>query len=268
MADTQQVQRPALNAFQIVLESVRGFATKARAARFVLLALATIAVAQGAGHLKLVVPGAVVIAGLELYAEVKSESGAEWKTKAKRLQDMVEALEAELTTQIGDGFGLVTELLGELATTAKSGKDVVRGRVEQAVVEMAPRLCGPHEPPRDVRCCFFALEGDALVRQSFSGRDDCPRDRFAGGEPSGDHVLAIANAREAILERNTSYPQDGPVLSDRAYRTYIATPVYAGTKSYGVLFVDSPKPGDLDEGDKATAVVLGKLLGIALAMAG
>jgi GAF domain-containing protein len=48
--------------------------------------------------------------------------------------------------------------------------------------------------------------------------------------------------------------------------TYLGVAVYAGTKNLGILCVDAPQPGSLEESDVDIAAALAQMLGPGLAL--
>ena len=91
---------------------------------------------------------------------------------------------------------------------------------------------------------FYFVEGDGLVVGPFQGLPACVR------LPMGAGVCGTAAARRETLVVADVDLFDGHIACDSASRSEIVVPLVAGGTLYGVLDVDSPKPGRFTDEDR------------------
>ena len=104
-----------------------------------------------------------------------------------------------------------------------------------------------------------------LVVETYSGRKDEPRTIADGDGGRGQRIfqwLDQAVDADFVADLGQTPPPSGEPIP-RAYSTYIATPIKSNGKTYGLLAVDAPSPGDLDESDLPAISVLASLLSAA-----
>ncbi len=134
------------------------------------------------------------------------------------------------------------------------------------VLYSAALLIGPDR----VRACWFELDERsprALRPVLHEGRAGGPRTTFVEGTVAGDSVfeLLTANAHRFCEDIRVDPPPGWDPTHPHDYQTFLAVPVVAGTKAYGLLTVDSLVAGDLTEGDVPLLRLLAGLLADALA---
>jgi hypothetical protein len=175
------------------------------------------------------------------------------------------ALEAEeeLSLTLNGALAPITNYLGEMADAVdESARDHVAGQLSQAVVEAVVKLSTDGS-----RSAFYRLDDNwrGLSREVWSGRPSQPRPFFTAGTPDGDAVLDLVRSGDfVIVDDVESSPMVTP-SPGAGYRTVAAVAVTAGSWPLGMLTVDAPVPGSLDQSDVELLRVLANLLGAGLA---
>ena len=116
------------------------------------------------------------------------------------------------------------------------------------------------------RAVVYLLDADAvppLMRSiGHSGRGERPHP-FVAGTARGDSALDFIDGRRAVffpdLDRRRPEGYDG-TMSD--YRTFVSVPIWTETGVYGMVTLDAPAPGSLDEGDVALTELVAELMSI------
>lgn len=104
-----------------------------------------------------------------------------------------------------------------------------------------------------------------LIPHRATGRSDAPRRLEDGDNAKGSRVFAwLDSGGSPTFVADVGDSEDH---SGRAYRTYVSTGMVLNNKLYGMVSVDSPNPGDLDESDKTIVEVYASLLAVAYAFA-
>ncbi|HET8616297.1 MAG TPA: GAF domain-containing protein [Actinomycetales bacterium] len=177
-------------------------------------------------------------------------------------QVAVEA-EAELALTLNGALAPITNYLGEMADAVdESERDHVAGQLTQAVVEAVVKLS-----PEGARSAFYRLDDNwkGLSREAWSGRPSLPRAHFEAGTPDGDAVLDLVRSGDfVIVDDVASSPMVTP-SPGAGYATVAAVAVTAGSWPLGMLTVDAPVAGELDQSDVELLRVLANLLGAGLA---
>ena len=113
----------------------------------------------------------------------------------------------------------------------------------------------------NIRVVIYRLneDRDTLVVDQHHGRAKKPGSFKKGDLGRGDAAFEMLTSGEPLFE------PDAP--PGRSYRTFIAAPIAADGRGYGMLTIDAPNVGDLSESDMSLVVVLATLLAIAFAEA-
>jgi hypothetical protein len=142
----------------------------------------------------------------------------------------------------------------------------VVGAVLQSLPTLFPDVDG-------VRMVIFRQEAEKnkrkrLAVEDFAGRPKDEPKPFVMGE--GDRPAAVFTW---LSEGKSRFVPNIDLESDpnwkgsgRGYRTFISVPVIADGVIYGMLTIDAPSPGDLDETDVPVLEVLGHCLAAAYAI--
>ena len=97
-------------------------------------------------------------------------------------------------------------------------------------------------------------------------RKDQPEDFVDGDGGRGEAVFKWLEAGTLKFVPDTrEEPDQDWKGSGRGYLTYISAPIRADGTLYGMLTVDAPKPGDLDETDSPMVEMLAGILAVAFA---
>lgn len=216
--------------------------------------------AFGPDRTRLLVLGAV-LTGLTI-----ALGGAQqYRTQRRRrtAEQVAVEVEAELILTLNGALAPITNYLGEMAdASTETERSTVAGRLSQAVVDAAVRLT-----VEGSRSSFYRLDEDwkGLTREVWGGRSMQPRPAFAAGTPDGDAVLGLVRAGDFVLiDDVVASPMVAPTAG-AGYASVVAVAVTAGSRPLGLLTVDVPRTGDLDEPDVELVRVLANLLGAGLA---
>jgi hypothetical protein len=177
-------------------------------------------------------------------------------------QVAVEA-EEELALTVNGALGPITNYLGEMADAVdESERDHVAGQLSQAVVEAVVKLS-----PEGARSAFYRLDDDwrGLTREVWSGRPSQPRPYFTAGTPDGDAVLDLVRSGDFVIVDDVATSTMVTPSPAAGYATVAAVAVTAGSWPLGMLTVDAPVAGELDQSDVELLRVLANLLGAGLA---
>lgn len=188
-----------------------------------------------------------------------------WLTDRRRRTAEQVALEAaeELTLTLNGALGPITNYLGEMADAVdESERDHVAGQLSQAVVEAVVKLS-----PDGSRSAFYHLDDNwrGLTREAWSGRPSQPRPYFTAGTPDGDAVLDLVRSGDFVIVDDVAASPMVTPSPGAGYETVAAVAVTAGSWPLGMLTVDAPRAGTLDQSDVELLRVLANLLGAGLA---
>lgn len=160
--------------------------------------------------------------------------------------------------------GLLAEIVSSPTPKAKG---LQQEQMKQAVVHFALDNITGTEP----RASFFECDNQSKPTKMtcstlWKGRARAPRREFSEGNDAGEEALRVLESKNAKFVADASNDPPPGWTSDRDYLTYIQAPVYNGDRSFGLLCVDAPKPGDLEERDIRLVELLASLLGCGLAL--
>lgn len=158
--------------------------------------------------------------------------------------------------------GMLAEIIS--APTLR-GRDIQRGQMKQAVVDYALDNILGTEP----RSSFYELQAGnprrLVCSTLWKGRAHAPRSAFVEHTPAGDEAFRVLDDRVTNFVPNVNLTPPPGWPGPRDYETYIQAPVYNGDKLFGLLCVDAPKAGELEERDIRLIELLAQMLGCALA---
>ena len=92
---------------------------------------------------------------------------------------------------------------------------------------------------------FYLWRGGELVLGPFQGKPACVRIALGRGVCGG----AVAERRSLVVADVHAFP--GHIACDALSRSELVVPLMRGERIFGVLDLDSPRPGRFDEEDRA-----------------
>lgn len=202
----------------------------------------------------LLVAGAACVA-VPVYLKSRRELAARrarWSAERLAIE-----YEARLAATLGDVVTPIASLLGSLGGAPPAARATIAAQLTQAVVDAAARLCGGGR----TRSVYYSLSDGALAPAAWTGRADRPTRVFRRGQDAaGDVAHGLVERRDSMLVADVG-DQPGE------YGAYVSVAVFADGRAFGLLTVDAPDPGGLDETDLMVARALAHLLGAGLAVA-
>lgn len=189
----------------------------------------------------------------------------------RRSRDAAEQLAAESVAaykvSVHDMLIPLSLTVGE-AVGAQRAAD--RREAQAALRQIAVAFAADYVGPDRSRACFYQLTGSAPRRRvelkNWQGRHKRPRPDFEESTPRGELVMDVMDHRDARLVPDVDaadLPGWAPGASE--YKTFLCATVFAGRRVFGILTVDSLRPGDLTEDDLDLARLFAQLLGVGLA---
>lgn len=191
--------------------------------------------------------------------------------QADRFRSEAVSAKAALSITLADSGQPLISQLGTV--TSSFNLEEIRSAVDTLTartVALARSLSGRNSPVAcATRAVFYELQDKRLVRRNHEGRaGEAPRQDFqAGRSEHDDEVLRLAQG-EKVLVVDDLAGQPPPHFIDaagRTYRSFIAVPVRAGRRSFGLLIADSDKPRSLGSEDKGFLILLAGILAAGLA---
>lgn len=178
----------------------------------------------------------------------------------KRLSNRSQAI------QFGENLCAIVEHLGRLAGKPDDARDL-QGQTRTRALSLLARYVHP-----DARCAFYSLDGgNRLQRRGTQGQVNNSRDVYTATDADGSgRDLLHAVARNKVISIPDTRKPNGQLnvsLGD-GYRTAIVAPVYSGEQPHGVLIMDAPKVGDLDDVPEAFVRLFSCILGVTQAAGG
>lgn len=158
---------------------------------------------------------------------------------------------------------------------AKKDKDAQLMGVLTAVMVGARQLSRAGTNAR-VRASLFCLDEACqtptlVPHPAFSmGRGDRPVSRFVRGEGEGKSVWEAAEKDELTFFADLAkeHPPGMDLSRKRSYRTFMTAPIRVDGRVVGLLTVNGPTPGDLDDSDALVMRILATHAGVALQICG
>lgn len=186
----------------------------------------------------------------------------------RRAQDLAAAAESRLTVTLDDALEPIATRLARLAALAAEpepaygAREAMATELKVAVLTTAARLVGEGR----VRACLYRLTpAGVLEPDSYTGRGHPPVTVFRPDTVPGRAVLDLVRAGGSYFCHDVE--QDAPhgwQPTASEYRTFLSVTVGAGHHRYGMLSLDAPDVGDLQDRDADLARVLAALLAAAL----
>lgn len=188
---------------------------------------------------------------------------------ARRQADDLKSQEgAELQLAMTDAIQPVLHRLTELVTRPSALYDTQLQKVIGSVLVAMPTLFRENQRLRMVIYKYEPARGarpKQLVVVDHVGRSKHrPRDFKSGDGGRGDAVFAWLEGREPRFVPDIQLEHDPRWKgSGRGYRTFVSAPICSDGAIYGMITVDAPTPGDLDETDVPMVTTLASLLAVA-----
>lgn len=187
--------------------------------------------------------------------------------RERRHADAVRAREgASVQLAVTDAVIPVLGYVGRMASEPSNRRAVpfqkTCGHILQSMAVLFPDI-------KDVRMVIYRVEVAGartrlVVEDSAGRRRDKPQDFVSGDGGRGDAAIAWLRGGAAKFVADTNLEEDPAWKgSGRGYRTFIAAPILIQDAAFGMITVDAPVPGDLDETDIPLVEVLAGILAIA-----
>jgi hypothetical protein len=189
-----------------------------------------------------------------------------WRAEAGRAE---KAERVDLEVTFNDAFIPALGLLAEMSRQGDVPKAATRSSVMGQVCSAIPLVVPGVDRLRIVVYTVERQQGSrprALRAVYWTGREDKPRDMVDKDRGRGQRVWTWMDTRQPRFIPDTH--EEEWVEADRAYRTYIAVPLLRGSTHLGMLTIDAPTPGDLDETNLSAVTLAGAMLSTAFAHAG
>lgn len=189
---------------------------------------------------------------------------------ATSVKDAMARRTTELATSLNDtGHPLVTAL----------GKVTAAEQPEEAKRELAVLLDRGVSLARTeigrcsnsmTRAVFYCLEGNELTRKEVHSWNGCPaprRDFVKGRSEHDDAVLRFVHGENSLLvcDLENNPPPHFADARGRPYKSFVAVPVRAGSKSFGLLSVDSDRANALSGVERGFLVLIAGVLAAGMA---
>jgi GAF domain-containing protein len=201
-----------------------------------------------------------------LVSLISSWVSERWRASAGQAEKD-ERVDLEVT--INDAFIPVLRLLAEMSRQDATAKGVTRSSVTGQVCSAIPLVVPGVDRLRIVVYTHERQQGTrprALRAVYWTGREDKPRPIVDRDRARGERVWTWMDERQPRFVPDTDDAEGES--RGRAYRTYIAVPLLRGSTHLGMLTIDAPTPGDLDETNVSAVALAGAMLSTAFAHAG
>lgn len=205
----------------------------------------------------------VVGAAVPGYEQIRKErlrKGAE--------QAAIEAAVAMRVT-LNDALDPIVRQLGRIATAStRHERGYLRGAIVPMILDSAAHLIDAER----VRACWFKLvEGKPrrLEPAQYAGRADEPLTVFEEGTVEGDSAFAMIRHNQHLVSADVDAdpPPGWRGSAQHGYRSFVAVPVVAGHRAFGMLTVDAIDPDGVTHAEVPFVRLLAGLLADALAYA-
>lgn len=159
----------------------------------------------------------------------------------------------------------------ELAATTTSQPRAARLRVsESAVHRVVGDLRNAFDDVPGVRVVVFRIsdDGEQMIPFPPAGRNDRPNP-FVRGTERGDKAFAVLEDDKSYVmvpDLSTTAPGEWAGTGD-GYLTFITAPIRSLDEGFGLLTVDAPAPGSLEERHGSTLALFASALGVFFAEA-
>jgi transcriptional regulator with GAF, ATPase, and Fis domain len=203
----------------------------------------------------------VVGAAVPGYEQIRKE-----RQRKAAEQEVIEAAVAMRVT-LNDALDPIIRQLGRIATTTNRQE---RSNLREATVPMILDSAAHLIDAERVRACWFRFvpgKPRKLEPAYCAGRADEAVTVFEEGTVEGDSVFAMIrhNQHVVALDVEKDPPPGWRGSAQHGYRSFIAVPVVAGQRAFGILTVDAIDVGGVTEAEVPFVRLLAGLLADALA---
>lgn len=193
--------------------------------------------------------------------------------EARRRETLAKAAEgADAQLALTDAVQPVLMRIATLVSRPSEHRAAQFQKAVSAVLQALPTLFPNVDQARMV---VYRVDSGRGRRKRLSVEDSTGRTRdrpqpFVTGEGGrGDAVFAWLETKSTKFVPNIETEQDPAWQgSGRGYKTFISAAIWADDEIFGMLTVDAPQPGDLDETDQALMTTLAHCLAIAYTASG
>lgn len=191
-----------------------------------------------------------------------------WAERAVRIRTEIVAarLQADLQVVTGRVLAPVAQSIAEINTCADPArKNALRGQIQTKLLHAALALSGND----DARAVLYRLGTAPAPRDRVLtlidnvGRRDVARQSFDTTDARHQTILKTINERDTLFVED-AHALDAAYYGPRSYRTFVAAPVYAGDKSLGLLAVDAPDAGGLNQSLAGTMEALASMMAVVM----
>ncbi|MFL6055142.1 MAG: GAF domain-containing protein [Actinoallomurus sp.] len=203
----------------------------------------------------------VVGAAVPGYEQVRKE-----RLRKEAEQAAIEAA-VEMRVTLNDALDPIVRQLGRIATTTNRQE---RSNLREATVPMILDSAAHLIDAERVRACWFRFvpgKPRKLEPAYCAGRADEAVTIFEEGTVEGDSVFAMIRHNEHVLALDVEAdpPPGWRGSADHGYRSFVAVPVVAGQRAFGILTVDAIDVAGVTEAEVPFVRLLAGLLADALA---
>jgi hypothetical protein len=233
--------------------------------------------ATSVGPWRWVLSGGLAVVALFGFAvpAAKAREAQEGVERARQETAATEArileVEAEIRVAVSDVLLPVLSFVVEgCLRAARADRQTCKAGAIPMILASAAQVC---HPANRARACWYELEasGDEylqLVPRQHFGRGSRPTTVFSTETARGVELLRLITQEEPELYRDLNQLKPDHWQPSRrrreSYSTFLAVPVRAAGKAFGILMVDVDEVGSLTEEDTSIVRVLGWILALAL----
>ncbi|WP_082947650.1 GAF domain-containing protein [Mycobacterium sp. E2479] len=187
-----------------------------------------------------------------------------------RLRQEQEEGAAGQIVALRDALSPIAEAIADMHTLTESAR---RERVNGIAQRSADALALVMHGIPGFRSVVYRQDDpmNSLEVLARAGRSEREPQRFTRGDERGNAAFATVERREPCFVRDVNNDDevaglDGAYSGTRTgYRTFIAAPIADRQRTYGMVTVDAPNPGDLLRSDQHLVMLVADLLAIAFA---
>ncbi|GAA4607552.1 hypothetical protein GCM10023195_28770 [Actinoallomurus liliacearum] len=203
----------------------------------------------------------VVGAAVPGYEQIRKE-----RLRKEAEQAAIEAA-VEMRVTMNDALDPIVRQLGRIATATNRQE---RGNLREATVPMILDSAAHLIDAERVRACWFRFapgKPRKLEPAQYAGRADEPVTVFEEGTVEGDSVFAMIRHNQDVvsLDVEADPPPGWRGSAQHGYRSFVAVPVVAGHRAFGILTVDAIDVAGVTEAEVPFVRLLAGLLADALA---
>lgn len=210
-----------------------------------------------------------MVAAIVLNAFLQLLSG--WAEKQSTALDLAEADQLRVTLK--DALQPVVEMIADMAPMNRADRVATLPRVADKAVGALTKIAAHVER---ARATVYRLNADGDMHYvSYDGRGEGVQPQpFMRHTLRGERALEmVRNCLDLLVEDIDEHPPDAkkdappPYAGSRSgYKTFISCSITVRSKSYGMVTVDAPNPGDLSANDMQLVGLVADLLGVAFAI--